>query len=130
MKPISPVYKDSEELWGVKEVIYAKDQPEYLQLPALKFDDGLVVSKWKLSFVERIKILFTGNIFLGLLTFNKPLQPIKLSLSANEVCSESSQQEQLIRCPFCNGLGIDENDSLVECGKCNGSGSINETEWF
>lgn len=57
-------------------VIFAKDQPEYLQLPAYKADDGRVVTCWKLSMVDRIRVLFTGRLWLGLMTFNNPLQPI------------------------------------------------------
>jgi hypothetical protein len=60
--------------------IYAKDQPQYLQLPVFKQDDGIVLSRWKLSFLERIKILFIGNIYVVNLTFNDPLQPIKMTV--------------------------------------------------
>ena len=45
-----------------QNIVFAKDQPEYQPLPALKFEssNGEVVSCWKLSFKERIKIVFTG----------------------------------------------------------------------
>ena len=61
-------------------VVYAKEQPEYRPLPAHKADDGCVTSCWELSFIERIKILFSGKIFLQVLTFNQPLQPSKMSV--------------------------------------------------
>lgn len=60
--------------------IYAKDQPEYLPLPAYRTEDGEVTSCWKLPIKERIKILLTGKIFISVLTFNKPLQPISISI--------------------------------------------------
>ena len=56
--------------------IYAKDQPEYLPLPAYKHDNG-VTHCWYLNFMERIKILFTGRLWIQVLNFGKPLQPIK-----------------------------------------------------
>ena len=59
-------------------VVFAKDQPEYLQLPAYRSKEGIVNTCWKLSFVERIKLLFTGKIYVSLLTWNKPLQPLKV----------------------------------------------------
>ena len=59
--------------------IYAKDQPEYLPLPSHKTDEGVVTSCWGLSLKERLKVLFTGKIFLQVRTFNKPLQPLKLA---------------------------------------------------
>ena len=57
---------------------YAEGQPEYLNLPVHKAEDGLITTCWKLSFTERIKVVFTGRIFLQVLTFNKSLQPLKM----------------------------------------------------
>lgn len=62
-------------------VIYAKDQPEYNPLPMWKGPDGLRVSRWKLTFTERLAILFGGSIWLTILTFGRPLQPVKLETS-------------------------------------------------
>ena len=59
---------------------YAKDQPQYLQLPCHKTVDGEVTSCWGLSIKERLRVLFTGRIFLRMLTFNQPLQPLKMSV--------------------------------------------------
>lgn len=59
---------------------YAKDQPPYLPLPAYKTEDGIVISCWQLSLLERLKLLIAGRIYVKMLTFNKPLQPIKLEL--------------------------------------------------
>jgi hypothetical protein len=61
--------------------IIAKEQPQYLQLPAYKSDDGIVTTCWKLSFSERIKILISGNIWIELMTFNHPIQPQRLSIN-------------------------------------------------
>lgn len=55
--------------------VYAKDQPEYLLLPAHKAEDGRVISCWKLSFGERMRVLITGRVWLHTMTFNYPLQP-------------------------------------------------------
>ena len=85
MKPISPVYLDSADRWGISEITLAKDQPPYIPLPVLRFSDGLVVSRWSLSWAERIHLILGGSLFLGILTFNKPLQPIRMSTSVDEV---------------------------------------------
>jgi hypothetical protein len=53
----------------------AEDQPEYLPLPVYRAPDGLVVSCWTLTLRERLKLLFTGRLWLMQLTFNEPLQP-------------------------------------------------------
>jgi len=60
---------------------YAKDQPEYLPLPAHKTNNGVVTSCWGLSFWERLKVALLGRIYLKVLTFNKPLQPLKLMVN-------------------------------------------------
>jgi hypothetical protein len=47
-KPVSPIVP------GLKlpEVVYAKDQPQYEPLPVFKQDDGIVLSRWKLTWRE------------------------------------------------------------------------------
>ena len=72
-----------------QNVVYAKDQPEYQSLPALKLDtkEGEVISCWRLSFRERFKVLFIGNIWLSLMTFNKPLTPSFISVNRKDVFS-------------------------------------------
>ena len=66
--------------FGQSNVKYAENQPEYLTLPAHKAEDGDVTMCWKLSFRERVRVVFSGRIFLQLLTFNRPLQPLNLSV--------------------------------------------------
>jgi hypothetical protein len=93
MKPQSPVAYDPETRWGVSEITFAKDQPQYIPLPALRFQDGLVVTRWKMSWKERIQILFGSSVYLGLLTYNRPLQPIRISTSVDEVVGLMPQDE-------------------------------------
>lgn len=62
-------------------IVYAENQPEYLPLPSHKSDDGRVTSCWGLSFLERLRVTLTGRIYLQVLTFNNPLQPLKMSVS-------------------------------------------------
>ena len=72
-----------------QNIVFAKDQPQYQPLPALRFDtkDGDVVSCWKLSFRERIILLFTGKVWMNLLMFGKPLTPSFLTVNRKEVYS-------------------------------------------
>ena len=57
-------------------VTFAKDQPEYLPLPAHRSEDGEVTSCWSLSWRERLRLLWSGRFYITLMTFNGPLQPI------------------------------------------------------
>lgn len=60
-----------------RNVIFAENQPEYNPLPAWRgpIPECEVISCWKLSLWERIRILFTGVLWLRQLTFGQPLQP-------------------------------------------------------
>jgi hypothetical protein len=68
-------------------VVYAKDQPQYLALPAHieRNPEGLVTFCWKLSWRERLRVLLTGLIWHQVLTFKKPLQPQLLSVEKPEL---------------------------------------------
>ncbi len=66
-------------------VTFAKDQPEYNQLPAFKDEKGEVITCWNLTFRERLRVLFKGNIWLCLLSFNQPLTPSFMSTKKSDV---------------------------------------------
>lgn len=70
-----------------QNIIIAKDQPEYIPLPALMHNDdyGHVTSCWQMSWRERLKFLLTGRVYVTLLTFRGPLQPQIVSLEIPEV---------------------------------------------
>jgi len=70
-----------------QNIVYAKDQSEYKPLPALKLDtqEGEVISCWKMSLKERLIVLFTGRVWLCLLSFNKPLTPSFMAVKRKEV---------------------------------------------
>ena len=59
-----------------QNVVFAKDQEEYQKLPAFRTSDGQVTSCWRLSWRERLALLIRGRLWLSVLTFNQPLQPI------------------------------------------------------
>jgi len=59
--------------------VIAKNQPEYIPLPAHSSADGVITTCWELTLWERIKILINGYIYLQVMTFGKQLQPIKMS---------------------------------------------------
>lgn len=67
-------------------VVIAKDQPEYLPMPAHRAPDGTVTCCWRLSFRERARLLFTGKLWHQVLTFNQgPLQPQLLLIDRPEL---------------------------------------------
>lgn len=58
----------------------AEHQKEYLPLPVYHAADGTIVSCWRLSIWERLKLLVTGRIWVLQLTFHQPLQPQALQV--------------------------------------------------
>ena len=79
MKPIDP------QIAGLELRVYAKDQPGYIPLPSRVDSEGTVVTCWKLTWRERLTVLWRRTFFLTLLTFNHPLQPIRCSIDKPEV---------------------------------------------
>jgi len=60
-----------------QNVVFAKDQPEYIPLPAHRDSEGVVTTCWKFSFKERLRVLLGAKLYWQHLTFNQPLQPVK-----------------------------------------------------
>ena len=61
-----------------QNVVIAKNQPEYLPLPAYRIpndDYGRVTCCWALSWRERFRLLWSGKVWHTVMTFNQPLQP-------------------------------------------------------
>jgi hypothetical protein len=66
-----------------QSVVIAKDQPEYLPLPAFQFANdpsGRIAFCWQFSWRERLRLLFSGKLWHTVLTFHQPLQPVMLML--------------------------------------------------
>jgi len=57
------------EAEGTTLVLIAKDQPEYLTLPALVFPDGKVLTEWQPSEAERTAIARGENVRLWIWVF-------------------------------------------------------------
>ncbi len=68
-----------------QNIIIAKDQRPYSSLPAFITRDTIVISRWRLSFWERIKLLWYGHIWCQQMTFGQQLQPQQLSIEKPEM---------------------------------------------
>jgi hypothetical protein len=79
-------------------VVFAENQEEYLPLPAFvdrEDPNGTVVSCWGLSLWERVKVLWSGRIYLSVLSFHQPLQPQLPAVDPPFVRRTEAEQEQL-----------------------------------
>lgn len=84
MRPVSPIIPGKR----LPEVIYAKDQPQYKPLPVFKDTDGTILSRWRLSWRERLRVLFNGDIYLWVTTHNRPLQPVMLQTEKPQMTND------------------------------------------
>ena len=75
MIPITPVVPG----FDLEITTFGKDQPEYSPLPSHVQPDGMVTIRWHLTWKERLLIAFGGSMWLQVMTFNNPLQPVKLT---------------------------------------------------
>lgn len=66
-----------------QEIVYAKEQPEYVPLRTLKSNGrmGAVISRWTLTSIQRKAVAEGADIFLELSTFGHPLQPTRVAIS-------------------------------------------------
>lgn len=71
---------------------FAKDQPQYHPLPGHKYDEpeGRFVFCMKMSFIERLRVLFTGRVWCSLMTFNNPLTPSRHSTKKSDLIDGQS----------------------------------------
>lgn len=72
---------EPEPRQGWLPLVFGKDQPEYIPLPALLREDQQVVfTKWELDYLEREAIRQGADVYLTIATGGKPLQPVKLEI--------------------------------------------------
>lgn len=113
-----------------QNVVFAKDQPEYMPLPAFRDSapTGDVISCWHLSLTERLRLLITGQLWVSLRMFWQPLTPSYFTTKKSDVLIvEKTKGEKLLLkivgkwrllfgfCPQCNS----DAPELYACPVCN-----------
>lgn len=71
-------------------VVIAKNQPEYEPLPAHVFEgdrQGRIACCWKLTWWERLQVLWSGLVWHQVLTFGRALQPQLLTVEKPDMRS-------------------------------------------
>lgn len=78
MKPIK--FKEAN-------VVFYKDKPGYMPMYAFKTSDaeGYIVSCWNLSISERIRVLFTGKIWINSMMYHNPITAIFMSTKKSQI---------------------------------------------
>jgi len=76
VKPVTPPHPHP----GAVHVVFAANQPEYDQLPAVIDAKGLAMTEFELSAEDLATIVNGGRIRLWIWTFRQPLQPVALEV--------------------------------------------------
>lgn len=87
MTPVEPIVPGA----NLPVTVLAKDQPEYTPLPAFidhEGNEGLVLTRWNLTWKERLKVLFGASLYHHQLAFHMPVQPILLTLDKPKINSQ------------------------------------------
>lgn len=77
MKPVSPVIPGG----NYQEVVFAKDQPEYIPLPVIYFQNQQVLSRWHMDDAEKLIVAATGEVFIHLLLLGREVPEINLQVN-------------------------------------------------
>jgi hypothetical protein len=77
---------------GAPEVTIAEEQTDYSPLVAAVYEqDGqrILLTRWRLDDEERARIAAGEDLYLSVMTFNNPLQPVSLRVGAPEWSTEA-----------------------------------------
>lgn len=90
MKPVSPVVAGLEQF----EFVYAKNQPEYMQLPALvgNAPQRNVISRWELTEDERKLVSDGADVYLVQTTYDGIFSPTYLAVGGKDQPAQEFMQ--------------------------------------
>jgi hypothetical protein len=78
MEPVDPRVNPAMVPTGSKATVIAKDQPQYVPIPSVITPDHRVITRWRPTDEERMRILKGEDIFLTI--FGTPIRPVLLSV--------------------------------------------------
>lgn len=88
---------EKAQIKGVRgEMVYARNQPPYLPLPVALCGE-YIVSRWRFTFIERLKVLLFGNLFIAVRTFRQQPQPIRPSVDEPDFLLRPATAEEAVK---------------------------------
>jgi hypothetical protein len=75
MHAVSPVIPDGDD----PEQVIAENHPVYMPLPALRREDGIVLTRWRLDAADLEMVIKQGYLYVSLITSDGKIQPLKLT---------------------------------------------------
>ena len=97
------------------EIVYAKNQPEYIPLPTLAGALGSsAVSRWTPTDEQRKAIADGADIYLENFHFGQPLSPVRMSVARPEGTMWKEWFAMQIEAPFASEVCANHVDAAVE----------------
>lgn len=78
MTPVDPCIDPRTVPEGSRPILIAKNQDEFITLPAVVTPNHTVITRWSLTEEERVAILAGAEIFLTII--GTPIRPVWLSV--------------------------------------------------
>lgn len=75
-------------------IVIAENQPDYLPMPAYIYDDQVITCCWKLTFRERLSLLFSGELWHNIWATGNSLQPQRLAVYKPTMYMTKWREEQ------------------------------------
>ena len=95
--------KDGPVVEGLEkfEIVYAKNQPEYIPLPTLAGGHGQsAVSRWTFTDDQRQAIADGADVYLEVFHFHQPLAPVRVAIGKPEGARWKEWFASQIEAPF------------------------------
>ncbi len=80
MTPVDPRVPASLLPPDSRAVVFAEKQPQYTPLPTIWTPQGAVVTRWSPTDAEKAALIRGDDIYITVLTFGQPLQPLMVSV--------------------------------------------------
>jgi hypothetical protein len=72
---------------GAPEIVLAEEQEQYRPITVARYMDQqdrvILLSRWRLNDGDRARIAAGEDIYIGLLTFGRPMQPLSVQVGAD-----------------------------------------------
>jgi hypothetical protein len=65
---------------GAPEVTIAEDQTAYSPLVAARYDDGVLLTRWRMNEADRAKVAAGEDLYIAVMTFGGPIQPMSVQI--------------------------------------------------
>lgn len=87
MRPIAP-------RTGAPEVTIAEEQPDYSPLVGAVYANDVILTRWRMDDADRAKVAAGEDLYIALMTFGFPMQPMSVQVGDTGWASSSPEENE------------------------------------